>query len=204
MYLPPSHTVTLSRPGSTTIQMAIWPDADGASETHTLNIKGSSGAATSVPIHVLDQDLGTPITYPVTVDFSHDAALPDGTHFFLDDPAKQAIFRQTVTDWAYFFDGTGLDPVAAGSETTPIDGAAGMVRPARSSVQNTADYTGFLFYGTGIHTTDDRSTGYPNYSSTLYETRGGDRDLPARSSRSEEECRGRGEWQLQRRRMVRR
>jgi hypothetical protein len=168
-YLPPTDTHTFDDASPVLFRIAIWPDRDGNDEEHVLHLVGG-GVATDVPIHVVDQDLGTSITYPITVDFSQDQPFPDGTRFF-DDSAKRAIVVQAANDWAYFFDGTGLDPVLPGQESTSIDGMNGWYGP-RSAVANASAFTGFLLYAVGVHTTEVRSTGFPASSST-YETSSG-------------------------------
>ncbi len=118
-----------------------------------------------MPIHVIDQDQATAISWPITVDYSHDATLPDGTRFF-DDPNKRAVVEQATNDWAYFFDGAALDSVAAGSETTQVDDASGWYG-SRPLFTNTTDYRGFLLYATGVETSEVRSTGYPSPMNTF-------------------------------------
>jgi hypothetical protein len=161
---PPSITYTFESDLPSIFHLAIWPDRDGANESHVLTLEGG-GVTTEVPVHVIDQDLATAVSYPVTVDFSHDALLPDGTRFF-DDPARRSIAVQAAEDWAYFFDGSGLDDVRAGSETTTVDGAQGWYG-ARPTVRNASDYRGFLLYATGVQTSEVRSTGYPSTSATF-------------------------------------
>jgi hypothetical protein len=169
-YPPPSATLTFVDGSPVTFRIAIWPDRDTADEDHVLHFVGG-GVSTDVPVHVIDQDTHPPITYPITVDFSKDAAQADGSHFFLDDPNKQAIVVQVAEDWATFFDGTGLDPVPARRESTTVDGADGWYGP-RPTVVNAAAYRGYLLYATGVHTEETRSTGFPTPSAT-YESAAG-------------------------------
>ena len=163
-YSPPSASIAFDDGSPVAFRIAIWPDADGDDEDHTLHVVGG-GVATDIPVHVIDQDRNDPVTYPIAVDFSNDAALADGSHFFLDDTVKQAIVVQAANDWAYFFDGAGLDPVPAGQESTMVDGADGWYGP-RPMIANAAAYTGYLLYATGVHTTEVRSTGFPTPSAT--------------------------------------
>ncbi len=179
-YDPPSFTHTFADATPFTFKIAAWPDRDGTNDEHTLRIAGSDGLTTNVPIHVLDQDVGTTPSFAITLDFSKDPALPDGTRFF-DDPAKRQIMTQAAEDWAYFLDGSGLDPVAAGAEETLVDDVKGWYGE-RPKVTNATGYTGFLLYGVGIQTEEIRSTGFPNPAGPI-QTRGGT-EIPGRLRRS--------------------
>jgi hypothetical protein len=180
LYPAPSDSLSLASGAPVQILVGIFPDHDGASETHHLTFS-AAGIETTVPVHVIDQDLGTTPTFPITVSFSQDQAFPDGVRFFLDDPIKQQIAVQAADDWAYFFDGTGLAAVGAGQEATQVHTTAGWYGPTQT-VKNASAYTGFLLYALGVDTVEERSTGYPT-SNAVYQTAGG-KTLPGDLHRS--------------------
>jgi hypothetical protein len=154
----PRKTVSaLDKDARPAVHLAIFPDRDGKDEDYTLTIqctdfKGEHETL-RVPIHVVDQDkkLPDPPPFKITVDFSQDK-----TEFFKDARAR-AIVQQAADDWAYFFDGSGLDPVRAGDEATLIWSRQGFVSP--TTVRNAAAYTGYLLYAYGIEGAELRSGG---------------------------------------------
>lgn len=164
MFGPPSASVDVADAGQLAFRIAIWPDRDGADEDHTLHLV-AGGESLDVAVHVVDQDLARDGGWPIPLDYSHDDA------GFFDDAQKRAVVQQAASDWSYFFDGTGLDPVAAGAEQTFVDGPQGWEGP-RPLVTNAAGYTGFLLYAVGMHTSEDRSTGYPT-KRTAFQSRAG-------------------------------
>lgn len=175
-FMAPSADVGVADAGSLSFRIAIWPDRDGADEQHTLHLVLGS-TALDVPLHVLDQDAVDPNRgWPITVDYSRD----DGGFFGASAP-NRAVIEQAAGDWGYFFDATGLDPVAAGTERTTVDDFDGWYG-ARPVVTNTASYTGYLLYAVGIHTVEVRSTGYPS-AGPVRQRRGGV-EVPGRLCRS--------------------
>ena len=88
------------------------------------------------------------------MDFSQDR-----TGFFADG-ARRAVVVRAAEDWAYFFDGEGLDPIAAGAETTLIWNPDGFNSTRR--VTNEEAYTGYRLYAYGIDSPLLRSGGEPS------------------------------------------
>jgi Putative Ig domain len=133
--------------------LSIFPDRDGANETHSLTITIQHLTLT-LDVQVLDQDLNLPPPFHVTVDFSRDQ-----TGFF-SDAQKRALFQQAVADWTYFIGDMALDSVPAGSEMTFIWNPDGF--NSGSFVTNAQPYTGFLMYAYGISGPELRSGGEPS------------------------------------------
>ena len=139
--------------------LSIFPDRDGADEDYTLTIvfTGATGHdhTTTVPIHVKDLDLKRTNDFVVTENFDCDV-----TGVFTD-PVRRALVKQAADDWAYFFSGMNLDPVAAGKEITYIwsnnfDGGI--------KATNTNTYTGFLLYAYGTTNATHRSGGEASFN----------------------------------------
>jgi hypothetical protein len=139
-------------------RLSIFPDRDGKDEQHRLEITFTDTAGhmakLAVPIHVIDQDRDRPDDFTITIDFSQDK-----TEFFKDEK-RRAVVEQAARDWAYFFDGTDLKPVAAGAERTLIWGPDGF--RTRGRVTNTREYRGYLLYAYGIKSDLLRSGGEPS------------------------------------------
>jgi hypothetical protein len=128
------------------VYLSIFPDRDDQNEDHRLRIDFSdnrgSRALLSLPVHVVDQDRARADDFSITVDFSQ-----DHTGFFKDEE-KRATVVQAAHDWAYFFAGMKLQPVAAGTEKTLIWGSDGF--KTSTSVANVHEYQGYLLYAYGI------------------------------------------------------
>lgn len=154
----PRKEIRVERPEKTPVSVSIFPDRDGRDEDQALEIEftdaGGTRRSLGLPVHVVDQDRDRPASFSVTVDFAQDR-----TGFF-HDPAKRRVVEQAARDWAYFFDGEGLDPVAAGTETTLIWNPDGFTSSRR--VTNETGYTGYLLYAYGIDGTELRSGGEPS------------------------------------------
>jgi len=120
----------------------IFTDANNAKQTNTL------------PILVIDEDTHQTNAFVVTANFDRD------TKSFFTNVTAQALVTQAANDWAYYFTGMNLDPVAAGTEATWIwrDNLA-----SRYLVTNTNNYTGYLLYAYGItnstHTSGGEASG---------------------------------------------
>lgn len=128
------------------VHLAIFPDRDGQDEHHRLKIdfrdaRGISKSL-SVPIRVHDQDRDRSRAFAITVDFSQDR-----TGFFQEEKKRAAVI-EAANDWAYFFAGMKLQPVAAGSEKTLIWGPDGF--KTSTTVTNKREYQGYLLYAYGI------------------------------------------------------
>jgi hypothetical protein len=153
------------------LYVSIFPDHDGASEDHTISMTFTprTGAARTqtLAVHVIDQDQPSrALDYNFAVDFSQDK-----TGFF-DDAAKKAIVTAAAQDWAYFFNGTALDQVAAGAEKTFIWNPDGFING--TTVTNATAYRGFQLYAYGISAAGPifRSGGEPS-SSGGFQTQSG-------------------------------
>ena len=114
----PRKEVLFQGPARHSMAVSIFPDRDGRDEDHTLDVEvtfaDGKRRTLGLPIHVADQDRVRPPSFAITVDFSQDR-----TGFFKDEARRRAVIR-AAEDWAYFFDGEGLEPVPAGSEATLI------------------------------------------------------------------------------------
>ena len=166
----------LDRPEKTPVSVSIFPDRDGRDEDYDLAIEftdaDGEGQSLKLPVHVVDQDRDRPASFPIAVDFSQDR-----TGFFGDEARREAVVR-AAEDWAYFFDGTGLDPTPAGAETTPIWNPDGFNSTRR--VTNEAAYTGYRLYAYGIDSPLLRSGGEPSRLGG-FQSQGGEA-LPIRRS----------------------
>ena len=154
----PRKEIRLRRPEKTPVSVSIFPDRDGRDEDHRLAIEftDADGKERSLrlPVHVVDQDRDRPASFPITVDFSQDR-----TGFFGVEARRDAVIR-AAQDWAYFFDGSDLDPTPAGAETTLIWDPDGFHTSRR--VTNEKPYTGYLLYAYGIDSPLLRSGGEPS------------------------------------------
>ena len=155
----PRKEIRLDRPERSPVSVSIFPDRDSLDEEYALEVEftDADGAsrALKVPVHVVDQDRDRPASFPVAVDFSQDR-----TGFFADE-ARRAVVVRAAEDWAYFFDGEGLEPIAAGAETTLIWNPDGFnsTRP----VTNAQRYVGYRLYAYGIDSPLLRSGGEPSW-----------------------------------------
>lgn len=149
----PSKVLTFQNATSSVpVRVSIFPDRDGTDEDYTLTLRlNSAPVSNSFPIHVLDQDIARPAEFAVTVDFSHDRS------GFFDDPRPRAIVEQAAADWAYFISDMQLETVPAGSEATFVWGMEGSTNGVWAT--NAAAYRGFLFYASGVHNPELRSSG---------------------------------------------
>lgn len=143
----PTKTVIFPNATALPILVSIFPDRDGLDEEHILHIEftptGGGRHAQSLKVRVIDQDQPRrTIDFPITIDFSRDQ-----TGFF-SDPANRAIAEQRAQDWAYFWDGRNLAPVAAGEERTFIWNPDGYL--TGTFIANSAGYRGFLLYAYGV------------------------------------------------------
>ena len=151
----PSKTLTLNDTTSRVpFYVSIFPDRDGAGETHPLTVRFTDANGTSttqtLSARVVDQDLNVPGPFQILLDFSQDQ-----TGFF-GNAAKRVLLQQIADDWAYFFD-LAPDPVAVGAEKTWIWNPDGFVTGRTVTNQNA--YGGFLLYAYGIHHSQLRSGG---------------------------------------------
>lgn len=154
----PSKELRLDHPEKTPVSVSIFPDRDGRDEDLAIAIEftdaDGEGRSLTLPVHVVDQDRDRPASFPIAVDFSQDR-----TGFFADGARREAVVR-AAEDWAYFLDGTGLEPTPAGTETTPIWNPDGFYSARR--VKNEEPYTGYRLYAYGIDGPLVRSGGEPS------------------------------------------
>ncbi len=154
----PTKVITLPGPQRTSLFVSIFPDRDARDEDYALDVEFTDATgmrrSLALPVHVVDQDRDQPSAFRVTVDFSRDK-----TGFFGDE-RKRAVVTQAADDWAYFLDGSGLDEVAAGAETTLIWDSDGFNTSHRTD--NVRSYTGYLLYAYGIDSPLLRSGGEPS------------------------------------------
>jgi hypothetical protein len=154
----PRKEVEYRRAGKQSMFVSIFPDRDDKDESYEIRISLRDARGRTLerklPVRVIDQDRKDDGGFPFTVDFSHDR-----TGFFKEEKRRQVV-TQAVRDWMYFFDGSGLDKVPAGSERTfirkPDDRLNG------DWVTNANEYIGSLFYVSGIHTIQAQSGGSPS------------------------------------------
>ncbi len=154
----PRKEVRLQGPARFTVAASIFPDRDGRDEDHTIELTVTSAdgneRSLELPVHVVNQDRDRPADFAIRVDFAQDM-----TGFF-DDETRRKVVVRAAEDWAYFFDGRGLEPVPAGSETTLIWNPDGF--KSTRQVRNEREYTGYLLYAYGIDGPEVRSGGEPS------------------------------------------
>ena len=140
------------------VLLSIFPDRDGTNEDYTLTIVftgGNSAKQTNtLPIHIVDLDLQRTNDFVVTQNYDRDitGAFTNAT--------RRWLVKQAAEDWAYFFAGMNLDPVAAGSESTYIwsnDFNGG------NYFTCTNKYTGYLLYSYGTTNSTHRSGGEASF-----------------------------------------
>jgi hypothetical protein len=172
----PRKDLRFQRPARSTMAVSIFPDRDDQDEDHAIEIAvtfaDGKRRTFDLPVRVVDQDRERPLGFPVAVDFSQDR-----TGFFKDEAKRRVVIR-AAEDWAYFFDGDGLDPVPAGSERTWIWNPDGF--QTSRQVRNERGYTGYLLYAYGIDGAQVRSGGEPSRLGGFQ--RRGDTALPIRRS----------------------
>ncbi len=154
----PIKEIRLARPEKTSLYVSIFPDRECHDREDVLEIQFTDARgvrqALMVPVHIVDQDRDRPASFPITLDFTQ-----DHTGFF-NDEARRVMVKQAAEDWAYFFDGTNLAPIAAGAETTLIWNPDGF--NTNRLVTNEKPYTGYLLYSYGIDSPLLRSGGEPS------------------------------------------
>ncbi len=154
----PRKEIRLDRPEKTPVSVSIFPDRDDRDEDDTVEVEfvdaGSQRQSVRLPVHVVDQDRNRAASFPIAVDFSRDR-----TGFFAD-ATRRAVVVRAAEDWAYYFDGEGLDPIAASGETTPIWNPDGFNATRRNT--NAKGYVGYLLYVYGIDSPLLRSGGEPS------------------------------------------
>ena len=159
----PRKEVLFQGPARHSMAVSIFPDRDGRDEDHTLDVEvtfaDGKRRTLGLPLHVADQDRVRPPSFAIAVDFSQDR-----TGFFEDEARRRAVIR-AAEDWAYFFDGEGLEPVPAGSEATLIWNPDGFKSTRR--VRNEREYIGYLLYAYGIDGAEIRSGGEPSRTRRL-------------------------------------
>ncbi len=155
----PRKVITLPGPEKTSLSVSILPDRDAQDEDYALDVEFTDADGVrrtlALPVHVVDQDRDRRPDFSVTLDFSQDK-----TGFFGDE-GKRAVATQAAEDWAYFFDGTGLDQTPAGAETTLIWDPDGFNTSHQTN--NGRAYTGYLLYAYGIDSPMLRSGGEPSH-----------------------------------------
>jgi hypothetical protein len=156
--------------------ISVWGDRDGRDEDHVVAFRFTDATGREwtarLPVHVIDQDRDRPPSFPIAVDFGQDR-----TGFFRDAERRRVV-EEAASDWAYFLEGGGLEPVRSGAEATWIWKADGFREGA--PIRNNSAYTGFLLYAYGIHTAELRSGGEPSREGGWLRVDG--RDLPLRRS----------------------
>jgi hypothetical protein len=157
--------------------VTVFPDADGADETHELLIQLFAGGRElgrrMVPVRVIDQDTPPPPPrYPIHLDYSEDR-----TGFFDAAPVREVV-RRAAQDWEFFLDDQRVDPTPAGTEPIAIWNPDGFVSTRR--VHNSQTYTGFLLWAVGIRHAEMRAGGTPSLIGKA-QTRAGE-PLPLRRS----------------------
>jgi len=172
----PKKEIRLPRPEKTSLYVSIFPDRDSRDQDDALDVEFTDARGERqtqrVPVHVVDQDKGGPVSFSLTVDFTQDR-----TRFF-SDLARQAVAVRAAEDWAYFFDGTDLAVTAAGAERTLIWNPDGF--NTSRGVTNEKPYAGYLLYAYGIDSPLLRSGGEPSRWGGLQSQAG--RSLPIRRS----------------------
>ena len=167
-------TFTDNKPKTFTV--SIFPDKSGVDQDYTLTITTNSGNTITtqyVNVHVISQDQPfRTLDYPITVDFSQDQS------GFFNDPVKRAITVQSAQDWMYFFDGTGLDTVPVGTETTSIWDMNAYTTSHK--VTNSVAYKGYLLYAYGVVNNTETSGGEGAYAGRPQTVNG--QQLPQRRS----------------------
>ncbi len=156
----PSKTISLTTAETgIPVRVSIFPDRESFDEDYTLTIvftgADSVKQTNTVPIHVIDQDVQLTNDFVVTVNFDSDV-----TGFFTN-ATRRSLVKQAADDWAYFFAGMNLDPVAVGAESTYIwsnnfDGGY--------YVSNPTSYQGYLLYAYGTTNSTHRSGGEGSYA----------------------------------------
>ena len=174
----PSKTLYLPTLDPVSAYVSIFPDRPGGDEDYTLDIgiQDAAGSTWSVslPVHVVDQDLGSTGAFALIPDYSKD----DGGFF---GPQQRAILQQAAADWAYFIGDMQLDQVPASAEWTWIwSWPLAFSLPSNGYYTvNMQAYTGFRLYAYGIDTPLLRSGGEP--STCCFQTSNGV-PLPLRRS----------------------
>jgi hypothetical protein len=172
----PRKELRLSRGVKQSVFVSIFPDRDDKDESHviTLDLRDAAGRTwqRKLPVKVIDQDRKDEGNFPFTVDFSYDK-----TGFFKDEKAQEVV-RQAVRDWLYFFDPAGLDTVPAGAENSFVRKPDDLTKG--DPVTNAREYTGFLVYAIGVHTSGLHSGGMPSFRGDFQSV--GGKKLPIRRS----------------------
>lgn len=164
----PSKTVSLtSAAARQPVRLSIFPDRDGLDEDYTLTIvftgANSVKQTNTMPIHVVDQDLPRTNDFLVTANFDRDI-----TGFFTN-ALSRALVKQAAEDWAYFFGGMNLDPVATSTESTYIwsnNFNGGYY------FNNTNSYRGYQLYAYGTTNATHRSGGEGNFNGSVQHSNG--------------------------------
>ncbi len=172
----PRKVIALLGPEKSSFSVSNLPDSYAQDEDYALDIEFTDADGVrrplALPVHVVDQDRDRRSDFRVTVDFSQDK-----TGFF-GDAEKRAVATQAAEDWAYFFDGTGLDQTPSGAETTLIWDPDGFNTSHQTN--NGRAYTGYLLYAYGIDSPMLRSGGEPSHFGG-FQSEGG-KALPVRRS----------------------
>ncbi|MCB9855849.1 MAG: putative Ig domain-containing protein [Phycisphaerales bacterium] len=159
----PRKTLNFTSTTPRSFRISIFPDRDGADETHTLSVNFVDAANTAtdvdVAIHVIDQDVGDAAPFNITLDFSRDES------GFFDNSDARDVLAQAAADWAWFIDDMNLDAVSPNQQITwiwryPLAWTG--PTPQGGNVGNSAGYVGYLLYAHGIDTAENRSGGSPS------------------------------------------